>query len=68
MFVDKHRCQLWHYDCSGLAGIYVYLLEHSFTVDGQMDAPSCHMPLPLYSFALNFFGSWPISESQLGYK
>ncbi len=24
-FVDKHRCQLGHYDRSALAGIYVYL-------------------------------------------
>jgi hypothetical protein len=37
--VDKHRCQLGHYDRSALAGIYVYLQStkgHPIAIGAQV--------------------------------
>ena len=57
-YVDKHRCQLGHYDRSALAGIYVYLQKcmTGLTVSayGDIRCTNPRLHFPTYALALTY--------------
>jgi hypothetical protein len=56
--VDKHRCQLGHYDRSALAGIYVYLqkcmIGSTVSAYGDIRPTNPHLHFPTYVLALTY--------------
>jgi hypothetical protein len=56
--VDKHRCQLGHYDRSALAGIYVYLQKcmtgSTVSANGDIRRTNPRLHFPTYVLALTY--------------
>ena len=56
--VDKHRCQLGHYDRSALAGIYVYLQKcmtgSTVSAYGDIRRTDPRLHFPTYALALTY--------------
>ena len=57
-YVDKHRCQLGHYDRSALAGIYVYLQKcmtgSTVSAYGDIRRTDPRLHFPTYALALTY--------------